>query len=101
MNKRRGASCFAFCSALKEKLRDRASNFEKENLKLLADEIRVDKKELRLSGSYAALSGTLRMSTKPGQFAGLPRFVPAWLSVVNELRTFDSFSDEGGICYGE
>jgi hypothetical protein len=33
-------------------------------LKLLVDEIRVEKKEVRLSGSYAAIAGALSMLTK-------------------------------------
>lgn len=69
----------AFCSALKEKLQDQGSNFGKEYLKLLVEEIRVDKKEVRLSGSYAALAGALSMSTKPRQLSRVPSFVPVWL----------------------
>ncbi len=68
-----------FCSALKEKLQDQDSNFGKEYLKLLVEEIRVDKKEVRLSGSYAALAGALSMSTKPRQLPRAPSFVPVWL----------------------
>jgi len=37
-------------SALKERLFDKASNFGKEYLKLLVNEIRVDKKEVHRSG---------------------------------------------------
>ena len=55
----------AFCAALKERLPDRGSSFGKEYLKLLVDEIRVNKKEVHLSGSYTALAGALCMSTKP------------------------------------
>lgn len=69
----------AFCSALKKKLQDQGSNFGKEYLKLLVEEIRVDKKEVRLSGSYAAMAGALSMSTKPALFSGVPSFVPVWL----------------------
>ncbi len=69
----------AFCSALKDKLRDKGSNFGKEYLKLLVSEIRVDKKEVRLSGSYAAMAGALSMSTKPAHFGMVPSFVPVWL----------------------
>ncbi len=68
----------AFCSALKEKLCDKASNFGKEYLKLLVDEIRVVKKEVHLSGSYSALAGALCMSTKPA-LEMVPSFVPVWL----------------------
>lgn len=68
----------AFCSALKERLCDRASNFGKEYLKLLVKEIRVDKKEVHLSGSYSALASALSISTKPAH-AMVPSFVPNWL----------------------
>jgi site-specific DNA recombinase len=68
----------AFCSALKERLCDRASNFGKEYLKLLVNEITVDKKEVHLSGSYSALAGALTMSTKPA-LVMVPSFVPVWL----------------------
>jgi hypothetical protein len=78
----------AFCSALKDKLRDKASNFGKEYLKILVDEIRVDKKEVRLSGSYAAMAGALSyMSTKPAHFAMVPSFVPVWLPNANKVCT--------------
>lgn len=68
----------AFCSALKERLCDKASNFGKEYLKLLVKEIRVDKKEVHLSGSYSALASALSISTKPAH-AMVPSFVPNWL----------------------
>jgi hypothetical protein len=68
----------AFCTALKERLCDRASNFGKEYLKLLVNEIRVDKKEVHLSGSYSALAGALCMLTKPA-LDMVPSFVPVWL----------------------
>jgi len=38
---------------LREKLRDKGSSFWKEYLKLLANESRMDKKEVRLSGVYS------------------------------------------------
>lgn len=69
----------SFCSALKEKLLEKGSNFGKEYLKLLVTEIRVDKIEVRLTGSYTALVGALTMSTKPAQFDLVPSFVPVWL----------------------
>ena len=72
----------AFCSALKERLSDRASNFGKEYLKLLVSEIRVDKKEVHLSGSYSALAGALSISTKPA-LGIVPSFVPVWLPIAD------------------
>lgn len=80
----------AFCSALKERLLDRDSNFGKEYLKLLVNEISVDKKEVRLTGSYCSLAGALRMPTKSGQLPRVPSFVPVWLPVA------DSNHGQGG-----
>lgn len=74
----------SFCSALKEKLLEKGSNFGKEYLKLLVTEIRVDKIEVRLTGSYAALAGALSMSTKPG----VPSFVSVWLPTRDSHRNF-------------
>jgi hypothetical protein len=77
MSKRRGVSCLAFCSALKEKLRDWASNFGKENLKLLVAEIWVNKKGMRLSGSYAFVRHTLYVN-KTGATCGIAQFCIVW-----------------------
>ena len=76
----------AFCAALKEKLRDKSSNFGKDYLKLLVNEIRVEKKEVRLTGSYASLAGALSMSTKPGQLPRVPSFVPVWLPIIWNMK---------------
>ncbi len=67
-----------FCSALKDRLLDRASNFGKEYLRLLVDEIKVVKKEVHLVGSYAALAGALGIVTKHG-LKTVPSFGLAWL----------------------
>ena len=79
----------AFCAALKEKLYDKASNFGKEYLKLLVEEIRVEKKEVHLTGSYSALAGALCMSTKQA-LENVPSFVPVW------LPSADSNHGQGG-----
>ena len=42
----------AFCSALKQKIRDSASHFGREYLRLLLDEIVVDGKEVIVRGQY-------------------------------------------------
>ena len=68
----------AFCSALKEMLLDRTSQFGKEYLKLLLDEIRVIKKEVHLQGGYAALASALSGGSKSG-FNKVPSFDPYWL----------------------
>ena len=69
----------AFCKALKERFQDKASNFGKEYLKLLVDEIRIAKKEVHLSGSHAALAGALCGGSKLGSLSGVPSFNPYWL----------------------
>ena len=76
----------AFCSAIKEIFRDKGSNFGKEYLKLLVNEIRVDKKEVRLSGSYNAMAGALHMSTKHEHLETVPSFVPVWLPSTDSNR---------------
>ena len=68
----------AFYAALKDRLFDRASNFGKEYLRLLVDEIKVVKKEVHLSGSYSALAGALCMGTKH-ELAAVPGFGLNWL----------------------
>jgi site-specific DNA recombinase len=75
----------AFCSALKEKLQDRSSNFGKEYLRLLVDEIRFKGKEVIIRGSYGALAGMLG-KTKPGLPPGVPGFVMNWLPGTDSNR---------------
>lgn len=48
-------------------------------MKLLANEIRVDKKEVRQPGSYNAIAGALHMSTKHEHLEKVPSFGPVWL----------------------
>ncbi len=68
-----------FCKALKERFQDKASNFGKEYLKLLVDEIRIVKAEAPLSGSLAALAGALCSGTGTGTLPEVPRHVSYWL----------------------
>jgi hypothetical protein len=42
-----------FCNTLQTKLFDKESSFGREYLKVLIEEIRIDGKEVRMSGSYA------------------------------------------------
>lgn len=81
----------AFCLALKEKLQDKASNFGKGYLKLLINEIIVDKKEVRLAGSYASLADALHMSTKPNHLPMVPSFVPVWLPERDAQQNFFAY----------
>ena len=68
----------AFCKALKERFQDKASNFGKEYLKLLVDEIRIVKQKVHLTGSYAALAGAL-FGSELGSLPGVPSSVLYWL----------------------
>ncbi|HTP65178.1 MAG TPA: recombinase family protein, partial [Geobacteraceae bacterium] len=75
----------SFCTALREKLRDKGSNFGKEYLKLLVGKIVVNKKEVHLTGSYSSLAGALSMSAKPG-LPMVPSFVPVWLTTTDSKQ---------------
>ena len=72
-----------FCKALKIRLQDQASNFGKEYLKLLVDEIRVEGKEIRIRGSYAALAGVID-KTKVDNSSRVPTFGNVWLPELGE-----------------
>jgi len=54
-------------------------------LKLLVNEIRVDKIEVRLSGSYSAMAGALHMSTKRERPEIVPGFDQVWLPGTDEV----------------
>ncbi|WP_425429689.1 recombinase family protein [Desulfuromusa kysingii] len=70
-----------FRKSLKTKLMDSSSNFGKNYLKLLIKEIVVDGKEVRITGSYAALVGALE-KTKAGNSPGVPTFGVVWLPLL-------------------
>jgi site-specific DNA recombinase len=44
---------------------------------LLVHEIRVNKREVQITGSYAALAQAA--AGNPGDFMSVPRFAPNWL----------------------
>ena len=67
-----------FCRALKSKFFDRTSNFGKEYLKLLVDEIRVEQRQIRIRGSYSALAHVLSKK-KLGNPESVPSFGDVWL----------------------
>lgn len=76
----------AFGSVLSEKPKDKGSNFAKEYIKLLVDEIRVDGENVRLKGSYdGALAGALK-TTKPGHPNRVPSFGHVWLPMCNPFH---------------
>ncbi len=51
--------------------------FAKEYLRLLVDEIRVNKQEVKLTGSYGAVAAAVAGNL--GNSHGVPRFAPRWL----------------------
>ena len=67
----------AFSKALRSKLLDRESQFGKEYLKLLVNEIRINGNEAQISGSYAVLAGAIAESNK-GTLR-VPTIAPNWL----------------------
>jgi chorismate mutase len=67
----------AFIHSLKTKLLSNRG-FAKEYLKLLVDEIRVERTEVKLCGSVAALA-QVAADTNLNTLAGVPRFAPKWL----------------------
>jgi site-specific DNA recombinase len=68
----------AFCRALKSKFFDRESNFGKEYLKLLVDEIRVQQRQVSIRGSYSALAHVVS-TKKLGNPEWVPSFGGIWL----------------------
>src|SRR5213082_1091858 len=61
----------AFTRLVRAKLLENGA-FAKEYLRLLVQEIRVNKQEVRITGSYAALAQAV--TANPGDLIGLPRF---------------------------
>jgi hypothetical protein len=66
----------AFTRLVREKLLQNGA-FAKEYLLLLVHEIRVNKREVQITGSYAALAQAA--AGNPGDFTSVPRFAPKWL----------------------
>jgi DNA invertase Pin-like site-specific DNA recombinase len=73
-----------FTASLKSVLLNKRG-FAKQYLRLLVDDIRVQKRAVTLRGSYTALAQALE--TKTGTPNGVPRFVPNWLPVLGTQRT--------------
>lgn len=77
-----------FSNALKDRLLNNKAGFAKDYLKLLVDEIRIEGKNIRMRGSYAALAQAIAQ-TKMGNPGGVPSFVPKWLPGTNSNRRPD------------
>ena len=67
----------AFCFALKDKMRDSSSDFGREYLRLLLDEIVVDGKEVVVRGQYNNLIGAI--NKKLDAQSRVPSFGISWL----------------------
>lgn len=67
-----------FCLALRDKLRDKGSKFGKAYLKLLIEEIRVEGRQIRITGRNAHLTEMLQ-KTKVDLREGVPTFGINWL----------------------
>ena len=66
----------AFTRMLRAKLLENGP-FAKEYLRLLVNEIRVNKREVKITGSYHALAQVV--AGNPSDAMGVPRFAPKWL----------------------
>jgi len=66
----------AFTKLLRGKLLENGP-FAKEYLRLLVHEIRVNKRDVKITGSYAALAQAVTGNL--GDSTGVPRFAPKWL----------------------
>jgi hypothetical protein len=67
----------AFTRLVRAKLLQNGA-FAKEYLRLLVHEIRVNKREVQITGSYAALAQAVEGN--PDDVMGVPRFAPKWLA---------------------
>jgi hypothetical protein len=73
----------AFTKLLHAKLLN-SGVFAKEYLRLLVDEIRVNKQEVKLTGSYGAVATAVAGNL--GNSHGVPRFAPNWLPDLGSNR---------------
>jgi hypothetical protein len=64
--------------------------FAKEYLRLLVSEIRVNKREVQITGSYAALAQAV--AGNPDDVMGVPRFVPKWLAIPARSTQGDQYA---------
>ena len=66
----------AFTRLVREKLLENGP-FAEEYLRLLVQEIRVNKRDVKITGSFAALAQAIAGNL--GDSMGVPRFAPKWL----------------------
>jgi len=75
----------AFCKTLKERFRDRSSNFGKEYLRLLIDEIKFAGQEVVIRGNYEIIPEAMQ-KTKPSTLQRVPGFGIGWLPSTDSNR---------------
>jgi len=68
----------AFCKALKKRFNDSESGFGKVYIKLLVDEIRIEKKQAVMSGSYRALAQAVSITNSENLAPSVPIFTTDW-----------------------
>ncbi len=68
----------AFCKALKKRFNDPPSGFGKAYIKLLVDEIRIEKKQAVMSGSYGVLAQVVSGASSESPAASVPIFTTDW-----------------------
>ncbi len=68
----------AFCKALKKRFNDSESGFGKAYIKLLVDEIRIEKKQAVMTGSYGALAQAVSATTSEIPAVSVPIFTTDW-----------------------
>jgi len=67
----------AFCTALKVRFNDPSSGLAKAYLRLVVDEIRLEKNELKIRGSYQRLADAVGLVDR-GSLGEVPRLVSNW-----------------------
>ena len=75
----------AFCTTLKERFRDRSTNFGKEYLRLLIDEIKFAGQEVVIRGNYGVIPEAMQ-KTKPSTLQRVPGFGIGWLPSTDSNR---------------
>ena len=76
----------AFCKALKKRFNDSESGFGKAYIKLLVDEIRIEKKQVVMSGSYGALAQAVSGTNSESPAASVPIFTTDWRARTDSNR---------------
>jgi hypothetical protein len=66
-----------FCKALKARLTDAQSGLGKAYLRLLVDDIRLERNELKIRGSYRRMANAIGLMDKM-KLGEVPSFIPEW-----------------------